>query len=570
MQVGLFLSSLLFFGACKRAATFCGDFAATVGAGVEPVMAALLGRIRISFLLLVCFGLSSQNGFKVDASTSYPRILDPQNQDSVAPNYKRGNNQHQDLVPPNNELDESAPQPRHQHRDSGFQHPFNLLVQEHTKDRAVEGISFPDINNLHQFIETLKSSFLTPGKDLAHFQTARRMMMMNEIAGRRSAKEENVDEEGTKGNKVWSEGLISGYGQRGQDVGHPAVAPSVSVPGPKTSMRRYFPREHKSSNNYGSSSPSYHQADFSNAKTGGDWLKNKFPKKSQYSSTSLHEQVAPHSPNALNGHHVASEKPKGSSIVRFKKPQLQDKVGPSQQGSYGKRAYVKVSRVPIASWLFIPEGQSKQTVQNTAAKDSYNVNLSPSDQKSVNVLVQNPRGGRHHFLRKPVNSRRMFSKLPLNSPLDSLVRHHPTPFSVHRPNLAEQTPDIHNQQSHERLERIPISQKLDSVASRRSYAKPNMNAYWMRAMQPKMAQTNRIYRLPSLQRPTRIFHQGLPVYRGPRKVIPQGKKYGFQSRSSYERTNVAHSRSQYTPRKRVFMRAQSAQEPWIRKQRIKL
>ncbi|XP_077424131.1 uncharacterized protein LOC144053499 isoform X2 [Vanacampus margaritifer] len=513
-------------------------------------------------------------GFKEDASNSYPRELDPQaftkDHNSVAQTYSTENNK-SSVIPTNNELDESPLKSRHQHRDSGFQHPFKLLVQEHTKDTAVEGISFPDMDNFEQFIETLKSSFLTPGKDLEHFQTARGLML-NEIATRRPSKEENDDNEGIKDNKVWREQLSSAYGQSEEDVSYPVLSPSITVPGSDNSMSRILPRMHNRSNNHGSQSP--YRSGYSNEKTGGDWWRtDKLPEKSQFPSNTLLEEVAPLSPQGmypLNGHYVASKTANESSIKRLKKTQLEGKVAPSQQGSYGKSVYVKASRMPIVSWVF-KDGQSKQLVQPTAAKYSYDVNINPRAQKSAELSAQSPRGLREHiFLREPDHLNHVLFKAPLNSPLDSFLRQRPPLLNIHKPRLSEQIPDTRNQQSQERHEPITntISQRLDLVqrgVASRDYAKPYTNSFWMSAMQPKITQTNGIYRFPNLQRPTAIFHQGLPVYRGPRKPIAHRKKYGFQSRSSYARTSVALSRSQYMPRKGVFMRGQTAQVPWIHK-----
>ncbi|XP_041650962.1 uncharacterized protein LOC121514743 [Cheilinus undulatus] len=58
--------------------------------------------------------------------------------------------------------------------DSGSQHPFDLLVKEHTQQKATEGVSFSTMRDLKEFIDRMKSSFLKPGSDpRRHFQTAR-------------------------------------------------------------------------------------------------------------------------------------------------------------------------------------------------------------------------------------------------------------------------------------------------------------------------------------------------------------------------------------------------------------
>ncbi|XP_061628899.1 uncharacterized protein LOC133477778 [Phyllopteryx taeniolatus] len=524
-------------------------------------MAALFGRICVSFLLLACLCFSPQSGFKEDVSSSYPRVLDPQtftqDQDSVAQNHGAEDERHQSLVPQaNNEPDESPPQPRHQHQDSGFHHPFNLLVQEHTKDTAVDGITFPDIGNLNQFIETLKTSFLIPGKDVSHFQTARGVML-NEIAGGRSSKEDYDDDDD---NKVWNERLNSVYEQSEKDMGYPASSQSVSMPGPNTSMGRLIPSMHNSSKNHGRSGQSAYQTGPSNVKTGGDWWKNnQLPEKTTFPTNSFHGEKAPLSPrgtNPLHVHRVASAMANGSSIKKLKKSQIQRKMAPSQQGSYAKSVYMKAPRSPIASWIYMSDGRSKQRVQNTTAKDSY-VNISTRPQKPADQSAHSARGlSQHHLLREPVNSHIVFFKPPLKS-RDSLLRHHLPMLNIHKPRPSEQILVSQNQQSQGRHEHIPntISQRLDSVQHRvasRNYAKPNVNASWLRATQPKIPQTNGIYRLLSPQRSTNTFHQAFPVYRGPKGPMSHGMKFGFQSRSSYVRSNVAFSRSQYTPRKRVF------------------
>lgn len=124
---------------------------------------------------------------------------------------------------------------------------------------------------------------------------------------------------------------------------------------------------------------------------------------------------------------------------------------------------------------------SKQTMQTNAAKDSYNVNVSPRAQKSSQLSAQSPK---HQFPREPVNSNHVFFKPTLNSPLP---RHHPPPLDAHKPRPSDQTPHTRDRQSQERHELLPntTSQRVDpiqrGVASRNS-AKPNRNGSQMRAM----------------------------------------------------------------------------------------
>ncbi|CAJ1056935.1 uncharacterized protein LOC117814453 [Xyrichtys novacula] len=60
------------------------------------------------------------------------------------------------------------------HEASGSQHPFGLLLKEHSQQKTAEGVSFPTMMDFKHFIDRMKSSFLRPGSDLnRHFQTAR-------------------------------------------------------------------------------------------------------------------------------------------------------------------------------------------------------------------------------------------------------------------------------------------------------------------------------------------------------------------------------------------------------------
>ncbi|XP_061679235.1 uncharacterized protein LOC133502451 [Syngnathoides biaculeatus] len=515
-------------------------------------MAALFGLIWVSFLLLACQCLSSQSGFREDASSRYPGVLDPQaftqDQDSVAPNLGTEDGQHRNLLPQaHNESDESPPQ----HQDSRFQHPFNLLVQEHMKGTAVEGISFTDIGNLKQFTETLKSSFLIPGQDLSHFQTARGVML-NEIAERRSSKEDNDDDE------VWNQPLSSVDGQSENDVGYLVSSPGVSLLDSDNSVSGRFPEMHNRSESRGRSGQSAYQTGPSNIKTGGDWwINNQRPENPQLPANSLREENAPLSPRGTNPLHVrrvASPMAKRSSIKRLKKPPIQSKMAPSQQGSYAESVYVKVPRSPIASRVHMPNGRSKQKLQTAAAKDISSRAQKPTDQSSHSSGVL----GQRQLLREPVN---------FFSPRDRLVRHDRPTLEIRKPRPSPQKLDAQNQQSRGWHQRDPnsISQRLHSVQHRvasRKYPKPNTKASWLHATQPKIPQANGISRLPTPQRPTHTFHRALPVHRVPKWPMSRGKKLGFQSRSSYVRSNVVFSKSQYTPRKRVFTRGQDAQEPW--------
>lgn len=63
-----------------------------------------------------------------------------------------------------------------QNEQSGYHHPFDLLVRGHTQE-PVKGVAFPTMSHLKEFIENMKRSFLVPGSDLSrHFETAREKM----------------------------------------------------------------------------------------------------------------------------------------------------------------------------------------------------------------------------------------------------------------------------------------------------------------------------------------------------------------------------------------------------------
>lgn len=63
-----------------------------------------------------------------------------------------------------------------QNEQSGYHHPFDLLVRGHTQE-PVKGVAFPTMSHLKEFIESMKRSFLVPGSDLSrHFETAREKM----------------------------------------------------------------------------------------------------------------------------------------------------------------------------------------------------------------------------------------------------------------------------------------------------------------------------------------------------------------------------------------------------------
>ncbi|XP_058502066.1 uncharacterized protein LOC131470334 [Solea solea] len=106
---------------------------------------------------------------------------------------------------------------KYENMSAGHQHPFGVLLKEHTPE-TVEGISFPTVNDFRQFIDTVKSSFLTPGSDMGgYFQTARETMKNEFIYGAQnvdgessmsnSVKEGSVHDDDSE-NEVWSEPMM--------------------------------------------------------------------------------------------------------------------------------------------------------------------------------------------------------------------------------------------------------------------------------------------------------------------------------------------------------------------------
>lgn len=133
---------------------------------------------------------------------------------------------------------------KYEHESSGNQHPFGLLIKD-TQEKTMGGISFPTTKDFKQFIETMKSSFLTPGSDLRrHFQTAREMMK-NEVAstaqnikaepdtgnGSNSAKEGTAHDDVSE-NEVWSEPMNAAFEEGEQDANYQMPSESLSVPDP--------------------------------------------------------------------------------------------------------------------------------------------------------------------------------------------------------------------------------------------------------------------------------------------------------------------------------------------------
>lgn len=123
--------------------------------------------------------------------------------------------QHQPVSGQEDQFLEAPAVQKYGNLSSGYQHPFGVLVKEHAPKNTVEGISFPTITDFRRFIETMKSSFLTPGSDLSrHFQTARETMKNQFTSGAQningessmsnSVKEGSAHDDDSK-NEVWSE-----------------------------------------------------------------------------------------------------------------------------------------------------------------------------------------------------------------------------------------------------------------------------------------------------------------------------------------------------------------------------
>ncbi|XP_069384710.1 uro-adherence factor A-like [Paralichthys olivaceus] len=95
------------------------------------------------------------------------------------------------------------------------QHPFGVLLKQHTPETTVEGISFPTIKDFRRFIETMKSSYLKPGSDSSrHFQTARETMkneltsgaeMINGESSISNSVQDGSAHDDRSKNVVWSE-----------------------------------------------------------------------------------------------------------------------------------------------------------------------------------------------------------------------------------------------------------------------------------------------------------------------------------------------------------------------------
>ncbi|XP_018519478.1 uncharacterized protein LOC108875206 [Lates calcarifer] len=136
----------------------------------------------------------------------------------------------------------SAPsEQKYKHLTSGNQHPFGILLKEHTPQKTVEGVSFPTIDHFIQFIETMKSSFLTPGSDLSvHFQTARETLKNELTSGAQNNGESSTTSDSVKDtsahdnseNEVWSEPTNTVFEQSEPDTNYQKPSESLFSPDP--------------------------------------------------------------------------------------------------------------------------------------------------------------------------------------------------------------------------------------------------------------------------------------------------------------------------------------------------
>ncbi len=136
---------------------------------------------------------------------------------------------------------------KYEHESSGYQHPFGLLVKENTQKQSVEGLSFPSITDFKQFIETMKSSFLTPGSDLTrHFQTAHKVLK-NEVALKGETDTGHTSYHAKEGaahdaseNEVWSEPMNTVFEKSEQGINYQMPSEGLSVTDPVVSAESLF------------------------------------------------------------------------------------------------------------------------------------------------------------------------------------------------------------------------------------------------------------------------------------------------------------------------------------------
>lgn len=112
-----------------------------------------------------------------------------------------------------NPADQTQPENKtSKHEQATYLHPLPLLVKQ-TQRKTIEGLSFPTVPYFKQFVELMKNSYLTPGKDSSRFFQTARAVMENEFTS--NAQDATADyrpdssEESSDQDKTWSESTNS-------------------------------------------------------------------------------------------------------------------------------------------------------------------------------------------------------------------------------------------------------------------------------------------------------------------------------------------------------------------------
>ncbi|XP_061780270.1 uncharacterized protein [Nerophis lumbriciformis] len=481
-------------------------------------MAVLFGVLCL--LVSTCLGFPSQsasNGRSLkgeDSNHGYVRLLDPRtlNQfDSGAPL-----DADRDVGGPNvgmpdkwrHSPEREAVQNQIEEKEPHSQHPLDLLIKQHTPDTSVEGISFPHIGHFKRLVESMKNSFLTPGKDLMHFQTAGELLL-NEIASGLAMKptDGSVDHEDND--------VLEGPNQKGVGLSPRMQNTEHGKRYPGQKLHPFWSKDRKLPDQTSLSSPNVHSA--ANA-----------------SSTKVHSHLSQQNTPSL--------------------------------GSYSKSVNVKPQREPVASWVYMPDGRQKTTGVPVTAKESGVAEVSPVVGQPArghgwNVQAsktQDPRNGRFQ------SEKRKPSIYGSSTHKGILRDHSPRPDSSK--NLAQETqkpqPNVPQRFG-------PVQQVGSPSASRKTVpvgkpsggvgkpsggvgkpsggvGKPSGGV--IAAPQGAQATTRRTllnskrtYQLPLPQWPMVGFQRKLSVFLDPKK------KSVHRSRSSYVRSQVTHSSSRYSP-----------------------
>ncbi|XP_061750185.1 uncharacterized protein LOC133549084 [Nerophis ophidion] len=442
-------------------------------------MAVLFGVLGL--LVSACLGFPSQsasNGRPLkgkDSNHSYVRLLDPHtlNQfnykaplDAVgAPKVGMPEKWHHspEREAVHNQIEEKEP---------NSQHPLDLLIKQHTPETSVEGISFPHISHFKRLVEGMKNSFLTPGKDLMHFQTAGELLL-NELASGLAMKptDGSVDHEDND--------VLQGPNQKG--VG---LSPRMQKTG---NVKRY---------------PGKKLHTF--------WSKDRqLPDQTSLSS----QEVRP----------VAN-----ASSTKVPGPLSQQNT--PALGSYGKSVKVKPQREPVASWVYMPDGRQKTTGEPVTAKKSGVAKVSP-----VVVQPAQAHGGN-------VQASKLKPSVYGSSMHKGILQDHPRRLYSSK-NLAQETrkpqPNIPQRFGSPSASRntVPVRGGVGKPSNGVIAAPQGAQA----AMRRTLLNSKRTYQLPVPQWPMAGFQRRLSVFLDPKKTSVQ------RSRSSYERSQVTHSSSSYSP-----------------------